>query len=282
MNYKTKLLRRGGNIKKYQHPSDAIDVGTHNRQMRTNELQSTPQLDEFTDFVYYNPFELSFKTVYDENGNAYEIGPSEDYLQRVNENRMHQAAARGLWNSAWNGVPSIPDMAKAAYHYWMGNPYLGGNSELPIEPNIGYPPEIGISVNAFGSTAPKFVKAGEEVKGIKVSAETKRATRAANMKENKVQGISRKGKVATQTKQGQAWSTGDARHVNSGQSRVKNQQIERAIERIKNNYSSTQFYKDLEKIEKKLAKCTNEQRLKELRQERRQLALAFIEAYGHG
>lgn len=70
---------------------------------------------------------------------------NEEYWNRINENEMHRAEARGAWHRAWNnGIPSIPEMAKAAYHYWMGNPSLGGNSESLVEPLTGIAPTPGM------------------------------------------------------------------------------------------------------------------------------------------
>lgn len=82
---------------------------------------------------------------------------------------MHRAAARGSWNAAWNnGVPSIPEMGKALYHYWMGTPALGGNSEASISPNIGIAPDMtpGKKAKAAGKAANALRSNAEKAKEL--------------------------------------------------------------------------------------------------------------------
>lgn len=250
-------FRNGGSVKSYRE-GDEMDVGTHNRQSRTNERivsQATypSQSGQFTDFVNYNPYDVHYGQVTTPDGSTIEIGPSEDYLRRINENAMHQAAARGYWHSAWNdGPPSIPDMAKAAYHWWMGQPSLGGNNESPIEPITGMPPDI---MAVPTSTITLLRGANYASKAARDANFGKKTSTVFDYlgKLDKQKGSK---KIHKTVKEGRAWSNNDLRYANEGSSKLTDQRRKYLEEKILKDYQNYPCYGKLRKLVKKVSEAS--------------------------
>lgn len=183
---------------------------------------------------------------------------SDDYYNRVGENAMHRAQASSTWHEATTGIPSIPKMIEAGYHWLMSSPNFFGNSEKFIPPITGTAPDV---------TPGKIIK---EIKTISKSAKLINQAR----KEDKALGIGKK--LKNIVKQGKGFDAGDARHVNSGQSRVQNEQIRLAIEQMANPSYNKNYAQELNRLQVKLAKSTNPEVQKRINGEIRDLAKRFI------
>lgn len=183
-----------------------------------------------------------------------QIGPSLDQQQRIAENQYHANMADRYFAEAKNAPGSGAWQAiKGAYHWWMSKPSLGGNSEEVLPPMIGMAPDV--------------------TPGKGVIKAARLASQAA--KEDRVLGIGRK--VKNQVKHGRGFDSGDARAVNSGQSRVQNSQIRLALEQMRDaNYNAT-YASKLNKLQAKLAKSSNPEVQARINTEIRDLAKQFIQ-----
>lgn len=83
--------------------------------------------------------------------------------------------------------------------------------------------------------------------------------------------------VKNQVKHGIGFNTGDARHINSGQSRVKNNQIRLAYEQMQDATYNAQYSRAYNALRVKEAKAKTPEQLKLVRQQMRDLAKQFID-----
>lgn len=83
-------------------------------------------------------------------------------------------------------------------------------------------------------------------------------------------------RVKDQVKHGKGFDSGDARHVNSGQSRVQNAQIRLAYEQMADPTYNAEYARKFGVLRLKRAKAVNPERIKEIEAQMRALAKQFI------
>lgn len=178
------------------------------------------------------------------------------------QNDYYRQSAKGHFQNAFNGPFSISKIWEGLKDTYNSIPWLGGYDESEERHITGTAP-----LPSVGNTSAGLNTATKTTKAAKLAAQAR--------KEDKALRINKKTK--DQTKSGLGFDTGDARHVNSGQSRVKNRQIEGVLRSIKANKYGNTAATQLEAIEKKIAKSTDSKVIKGWKQKRRQMAKDYID-----
>lgn len=192
-------------------------------------------------------------------------------LNNVLSNNANILKSRKKYNEGdfWSGL---------AYSL-MGDPSWFGENETS-ELVMGIIPDIIPGDN--------IAKIKDALKKVEVMKEAKLAKEAAkSAKKAKVNKLAAKEraedkayrintKTKTSTKAGKAWANNDMRHVNSGQSRMQNNQIRLALEQMQDATYNTRYSKEYNRLQVKLAKASNPEVIKKINTEIRNLAKNFI------
>lgn len=112
--------------------------------------------------------------------------------------------------------------------------------------------------------------------GVNISKATSVAKLASIVrKEDKAMKVGRA--VKNSVKHGKGFNTGDARHVNSGQNRVKNNQVRLAYEQMQDASYNSQYAREYNALRVKEAKAKTPEQLKLIQKQMRDLAKRFID-----
>ena len=163
--------------------------------------------------------------------------------------RYFQEAKNARGSGAWQFVKGI-------YHKLYSDPHWFGETNTIT----------GIAPTDFGPG--KLIKGAS--KAAKIAAQT--------AKEDKVLGVTRK--VKDMVKNNRGFDSGDARHVNSGYTRLARAKKELAKEQITNGKVSPEYANKWRKLQVKIAKSTDEGVLKRLYREENMLRQEYVDKFG--
>lgn len=219
---KKKRMEDGGEM-----PSNPVDAFKCGRKMKKKACGGSLKKKEVTKAQEGIQFDLQPTRA--TQSNQYHADMADRYFEE---------ARNSDGSGAWSWV-------KGAYHWLNSKPELFGESDVVT----GMPPE---NIGGLG----KALRAGK-VAGNATTKNTSKAAKLATQtaKEDKAMGVSKK--VKTENKYGQGFNDADARHVNSGQSRVQNNRRRLAEQQIADpNYYPT-YSRQYNKLQVKRAKASN-------------------------